>query len=235
MKKHLINTLFSILLVLTLVLSSSANDLFPAIPEGIFDYQERVGNKIIPFNWQAEENDDGVSITVFEDNKAFYNFCTPDGNTLKWRITEKGRHDISAVRHGNELHISGVRNGKDYNDVITIDERPWYQPLSFSLGKFLNSAEEETAFWVIRADTIEVIALTARKMGEDLLHIENKDVVSQKVEVRAEGFFSKFWSANYWYRKGDNLFLRYQSVHGLPGTDTTIVELVKSPTDKIGG
>ncbi len=235
MIKQLINTFLILLFTVVLVDDSNANDFFPVVPEGIFDYQERVGKKIIPFNWQAEENEDGVSITVFEDKKAFYNFCAPDGNTLKWRISEEGKHDITAVRRDDQLYISGIRNGKEYNDVITIDERPWYQPLSFSLGKFLNSAEEETAFWVIRADTIEVIALTARKVGDEVLHIENRDVDSQKVEVRAEGFFSKFWSANYWYRKSDNLFLRYQSVHGLPGTDATIVELVRSPEDKTEG
>ena len=235
MIKQIVNACFLIVFTLGLIKGSSANDYFPAIPEGIFDYQERVGNTIIPFNWQAEENEDGVSITVFEDKKAFYNLCTPDGNTLKWKIVEEGKHDITAIRRGDQLHISGIRNGKEYNDVIKIDERPWYQPLSFSLGKFLNSTEEETTFWVIRADTIEVIALTARKVGDEILHIENKDVVSQKVEVRAEGFFSSFWSANYWYRKGDNLFLRYQSVHGLPGTDATIVELVRSPAGKTEG
>ncbi len=235
MKKYLVNTIFAILLVFSQLKGSIATEIYPVVPQGIFDYQERVGKKVIPFNWQAEENENGVTINVFEEKKSFYNFCTADGKTLKWRITEEGRHDISAVRLGDELHISGIRDGQEYKDTISIDERPWYQPLSFSLGKFLNSTDQETAFWVIRADTIEVIALTARKIGEEVLHVEDMDVVSQMIEIRAEGFFSNFWSARYWYRKSDKLFLRYQSVHGLPGTDETIVELIKSPSDQIGG
>ncbi len=235
MKKLIYAIVVLFLLSFNLPTNAIGNELYPTVPAGIFGYQEKVGDKVIPFNWQAQESNDGVTITVFEDKKAFYNLCTPDGETLKWRITEKGKHDIQAVRQGNTLLISGIRNGKEFSNEISIDERPWYQPLSFSLGKFLNSTAEETSFWVIRADNIEVTALTAKKMGEEVLHINGEDIPTQKVEIRAEGFFSKFWSARYWYRKGDNLFMRYQSVHGLPGTDETIVELVKSPETQLGG
>ena len=235
MKKLIYSIIALIILCVNVATNAIADESYLTVPAGIFGYQEKVGDKVIPFNWQAKQSDDGVTITVFEDKKAFYNLCTPDGETLKWRITEKGKHDIHAVRQGNTLLISGIRNSKEFSEEISIDERPWYQPLSFSLGKFLNSTAQETSFWVIRADNIEVIALTAKKIGEEVLRIKGEDIPTQKVEIRAEGFFSKFWSARYWYRKNDNLFMRYQSVHGLPGTDETIVELVKSPEGQLGG
>ncbi len=235
MKKLIYSIIALIILCVNVATNAIADESYLTVPAGIFGYQEKVGDKVIPFNWQAKQSDDRVTITVFEDKKAFYNLCTPDGETLKWRITEKGKHDIHAVRQGNTLLISGIRNGKEFSEEISIDERPWYQPLSFSLGKFLNSTAQETSFWVIRADNIEVIALTAKKIGEEVLRIKGEDIPTQKVEIRAEGFFSKFWSARYWYRKNDNLFMRYQSVHGLPGTDETIVELVKSPEGQLGG
>lgn len=203
----------------------------PVLPNTILGYQERVGDKVIPFSWKAENKPSGVVISVFEDNKSFYNLCKEDGSTIEWRLREEGKHNIQVIRDGNSLHISGLRSGEKYDKTVEIDRRPWYQPLSFSLGKFLNSSSQQTSFWVVRADNIEVIALTAEKIGEEQIVIDKQNVLTQKIEIRAEGFFSKFWSATYWYRKSDNLFLRYQSVHGLPGTDETIVELVSPPDD----
>ncbi len=210
----------------------TAESPLSSIPQGIFGYQEKVGDTIHSFNWQAEENDSGISITVQEDDKTFYNLCTANGDTLMWRILVEGKHNISAVRKGDTLHIEGTRFGNEYNKKVAIDKRPWYQPLSFSLGSFLNSSEEKTSFWVIRADKIEVIALTAEKLGVEDITFDGVSVPAQKVEIRADGFYSKFWHATYWYRKSDNLFLRYQSTHGLPGTDETIVELVETPAQQ---
>jgi len=199
------------------------------IPEGIYSYVEKAGKQTIPFSWEAEKGSDGIIITVEEHGKTFYNLCTADGETLVWHLQVEGKHDISAVRKDDTLYIEGIRFGKKYSNTVTIDERPWYQPLSYSLGNFLNSNATKTSFWVIRADKIEVIALTAEKIGDEDLDFKGVDIPTQKIEVRADGFFSKFWHATYWYRTSDNLFLRYQSTHGLPGSAETIIELVETP------
>lgn len=209
--------------------ANSTDEPIHDIPSGIFGYLETVGNKVIPFNWQVKRQDGNLLITVTEEGKIFFNLCTDNGETLKWRIQVDGKHDLTAERRENTLHIQGTRFGNEYDDTVEIDERPWYQPLSFSLGSFLNSEKEDISFWVIRADKIEVIALTAKKLGVEEIMFAGSKVPAKKIVIRAEGFYSQFWHATYWYRESDNLFLRYQSVHGLPGTDETIVELVKTP------
>ena len=227
-----ITTIFLTLLVCSTLVTAQRTvaEILPQdIPQGIFNYLEKDGKQSIPFNWQAEQGDNGITITVHELNKSFYNLCTVEGDTLIWRIQVEGKHDLSAVRKDDYLHITGTRFGKEYNKTIAIDERPWYQPLSFSLGHFLNSNAEKTSFWVIRADKIEVIALTAEKIGIEDVMFNGTSIPAQKIEIRAAGFYSKFWHATYWYRESDNLFLRYQSVHGLPGSEETIVELVETP------
>lgn len=203
------------------------------LPRGFFGYIERVGEKESSFNWQAQKENGLILIRVFEENKKFLNFCRNNGETQKWRIVVENKHDITAERNGNTLHIYGTRFGESYDTTVEIDERPWYQPLSFSLGNFLDSDRQKISFWVIRADKIEVIALTAEKIGVETLMFDGKKVSTQKVEIRAEGFYSKFWSASYWYRKSDNLFLRYKSVHGVPGTAATTVRLVTVPNSDI--
>ncbi len=216
------------LLFLVLLTSVQAREL----PKGVFDYQEKVGDTITPYQWSVEKHEDGAVVTVIEEGKTFRNYCTRNGATYRWDMTLTGKHDITAVRKGDTLEIAGILFGEDHRETVTIDERPWYQPLSFSLGRFLDSDQQKTSFWIIRADTIEAVALTAEKMGNELLVRDGKTIATSKVEVRAAGFYSSFWSATYWYRKSDNLFLRYESVHGLPGTEETVVELVSSPAGR---
>lgn len=208
---------------------SAQIDSVTEVTEGIFEYHEIVGEERNQFNWEVEQKDEQVIISVSDADKSFYNVCTEDGATLEWRIEEKGVHDITVTRKGDTLHLSGIRFGEEYNKEVSIDERPWYQPLSFSLRSFLSSDEQKTSFWVVRADKIDVMALTAEKVGEEDIIFNGEAMPSQKVEIRAEGFRSSFWHGTYWYRISDNLFLRYESVHGLPGTATTIVELVGTP------
>lgn len=208
-----------------------ADESIVDIPQGIFGYIESVGGKTKPFNWQAEAENDNITVTVKEDDKLFYNLCAFNGDTLKWRIKVEDKHDITATRNDNTINIEGIRFGEPYQKSVEIDDRPWYQPLSFSLRSFLSSDEEKISFWVVRADKIEIVALTAKKLGVENISLDGSEVPAQKIEIRAEGFYSSFWHATYWYRQSDNLFLRYQSVHGLPGTAETIVELVELPDE----
>ncbi len=196
---------------------------------GLYTYIERTGKKEIEFYWKAVVKNDQVLVHVFEDGKSFFNICKGDGATLKWKIKNRNKHDISAERKGDSLYISGIRNGKPYEKTVTIDSRPWYQPLSFSLGSFLDSGRSKTTFWTIRADTIEAIALQVVKMGEETITVCNRSMTAWKIEVRPDGILSPFWHGSYWFRKEDNLFLRYRSVHGLPGTEETVVELIREP------
>ncbi len=199
------------------------------IPLGKYTYQERVGEKIIPFYWEVEKNSAFNIVSVYEEHKSFYNKCAIDGATLQWKMKVDDKHDIMAERKGNTLTISGTRFGQSYNKVVKIDERPWYQSLSFSLQSFLASEQDGISFWVIRVDKIEPIVLKVEKMGEDVILFNNTPVPTQKLEVRAKGIYSPFWHGTYWYRKSDRLFMRYQSVHGPPGTEETVVELAKEP------
>lgn len=229
-KSSLVLTLFCALL---LVLAGKSSSLFGAVPQltfqESFNYQERVGDSKRFFTWRAEENSDGVTIIVDDLKRCFHNYCSSDGTTTSWHYSVEGKDNIIVVRVGDRLVFSGYYDGENLEKEVKIDGRPWYQPLSFSLGEFLDSDKQTTSFWVVRSDTLEVIAMTAKKKGEEQLLLGSTTVAAQQVEIRTKGLLSKFWSARYWYRKNDNLFLRYQSVHGLPGTAETVVELMNIP------
>ena len=216
-------------LILSSTISLPAFSSETDLPVGIFRYSESLGTDVSYFTWQAKQDDSEVMISVTDNEKIFYNLCANDGSTYEWKLNQGIRHDLTAKREGNTIHIQGKRFSKKYDAQIEIDERPWYQPLSFSLGKFLESDLDSTSFWVIRVDTIELIPLTAKRLGEETITVEGRETLTEKIEVRAQGYKSRFWHATYWFRKEDKLFVRYQSIHGLPGTEETIITLIESP------
>lgn len=200
------------------------------LPTGVYSYRETVGGMITPFYWKVEEQGKKRIVSVYENEKSFINLCSADGATWQWQLKDPDKkHDIIAKRQGNELTLSGVRNGETYEETVELDERPWYQPLSYSLGNFLRSDEKSRSFWMIRADTVEVTTLEVEKKGEEEIFVNQKAVVAQKVVLRPEGFYAHFWHGTYWFRKSDKIFLMYRSVQGLPGTAETVVELMGEP------
>lgn len=210
--------------------------LFPLPPDcyaagdSVFQYRETVGDTITPFSWSIITRDNLVTVISESDGKSFVNICEKGGETLEWKMKDlHGAHDIQAVRDQNLLRISGMREGKRYEETVGLGSKPWFQPMSFSLQPFLRSSGNRISFWTIRADSVDPVTLEAVKKGEEKLRYKGALVLAQKVEVRAEGFFSHFWHGTYWYRKSDKQLLLYRSVHGLPGTDETVVELLEEP------
>ena len=200
------------------------------IPPGSYSYRETIGEVTTYFYWKLEEQEQQRIVTVHEKKKSFVNLCSVDGTTWRWQLKDTdNNHDIIAERQGDQLKISGVRYGEVYEETVELDERPWFQPLSYSLRNFLGSKEESMSFWTIRTDTVEATTLQVKKAGEEELSVNGKKIVAQRVELRAEGFFSHFWHGTYWFRKSDKLFLMYRSVHGSPGTLETVVELTGEP------
>jgi hypothetical protein len=194
----------------------------------VHSYRETVGNASIYFYWQIEETGQQRTIFVHEKNKAFVISCSDTGETRRYQVKDSDKnHDILAARQDDELKISGIRHGKVYSETVKLDKRPWYQALSYSLRTFLKSEDDAMTFWTIRNDTFEVTSLQAKKEGEEEVLVNGKKINAHKVVLRAEGFYASFWHGTYWYRKGDMLFLMYRSVHGLPGTPETVVELIE--------
>lgn len=213
-----------------LLIFSSSTLQTTEITGEIYSYNETVGEISVPFYWKIEERNQQKIISVQENGKSFFNFCSSDGETWEWQFTDSDKeHDVIAKRVGDELKITGICNGKNCDKTIQLDERPWYQPLSYSLRNFLQSGQKSISFWIIRADTLEVTTMKVEKQGEEEILINEKTIPALKVELRAEGFYSHFWHGTYWYRKSDNLFLMYRSVHGPVGTPETIVQLMQEP------
>nr|WP_320010885.1 hypothetical protein [uncultured Desulfobulbus sp.] len=192
-------------------------------------YQEQTGDDSFVFVWQLEKEPEEVTLTVTQRQKeeVFVSVNTPQGGTLSWHYTRTPDIDIRVERTGNFLVYSGVFEGKKIDKREKIDKRPWYQPLSFSLRCMEERQEDTVSFWTVRPDNLEALTLQAKRGGSGrLLESDGKEVWANKVVIRLEGLLSAIWSAEYWFRKDDNLFVRYRGTHGPPGVPETRISLL---------
>jgi hypothetical protein len=177
------------------------------------------------FTWSHLSIGGEEVIEVKEKDAIFVNHCDRFGKTHAWEFQKGSETAGHVVRDGNVMRIAGVSRGKSIDSVQTIDERPWFQALSFSLRSFLDSHETKVSFWTIRSDNLEIVPMQAEKGEFEEIVVAGKKVLAQKVQLRREGFLAAFWQATFWFRKDDRVFVRYQGVHGSPGSDETVVQL----------
>ena len=196
-----------------------------AITNQSYLYQEKSGADVKEFRWNLSSSAQEELVTVFEEGATLINHCDLGGQTLAWHFQQGAQTDIQARREGNLLKLAGILRGEKVERTELLDDRPWYQPLSFSLQGFLNSAEDKRSFWMIRSDNLELVIIQAEKLGVEEVLVSGQKVQATKVEIRKEGLFASLWHGDYWFRTGDNLFVRYQGVHGPPGTPETLIQL----------
>jgi len=211
-------TVFALLLMITPPAAAA-----PSHP--VYLYQETTGKAVKNFRWSRTLAAGEEVITVNEEDAVLVNRCDGAGQTHAWTYREGDHTVIDATRNGNQLKISGIRQGNPIATTVTVDDHPWFQPLSFSLGAFLASARTKVSFWMIRSDTLEVVAMQAEKKEVEEITVTGRKVRAQKVVIRRQGILAALWQAAFWFREDDRIFVRYQGVHGPPGTDETVVQL----------
>ena len=146
--------------------------------------------------------------------------------TREWQLQDQQEGTaIRVSRTGNLLRISGRFHGKPIDQRKEIDPAPWFQTLSLSLRAFLRSGQKATGFWMLRPDTLQSYKLQAVKKGTEEIEVQGERIPADKVEIHLTGFGALFWKARYWFRSGDQLFVRYAGPSGPPGAPKTVVNL----------
>lgn len=109
----------------------------------------------------------------------------------------------------------------------SVADTPWYQTLSFSLRSFLSSAETESEFWMLQPESMDLMRMTAEKKGTETIGGQGAPTACHRVKVRPSGPLAFLWGADYWFRVEDLVFVRYESVHGPPGSSKTVIWLLE--------
>ena len=169
-----------------------------------------------------------MTVTQHQGEETFRSVNTAEGATSSWHYTKVPDTDVRVERVGNQLRFTGRVAGAAIDKQQQIDGRPWFQPLSYSLRCMVARQQAQASFWTIRPDTLETLTLQAAREGSDLLPQEHGPALTaSKMVIRLDGVLSALWSAEYWFRQGDNLFVHYRGTHGPPGTAETVISLVQ--------
>ena len=184
-------------------------------------YLEERGDEQHRFVWSLEDR----QLTSRSAAERHHSEFDGELATWLWRLENSSAgSEVEVERCGDELHFRGTWEGAPSCRSVSIDDAPWFQALSLSLRVLLDDSER-VRFWTVRPDTLDVMAMQARRIGEEPLATDAGEVAAVRVEVRAAGWRSMLWKGDYWFRAEDGVFLRFEAVNGPPGTARTTVRL----------
>ncbi|MBN2232019.1 MAG: hypothetical protein JW781_04250 [Deltaproteobacteria bacterium] len=187
-------------------------------------YEEATGAERHIFAWRLTVGEQAV-ITSTEENKRFRNVCDLSGVTRGWEMQQGGHTDVQARREGNVIVLSGTCEGVALDRRLPVDDAPWLQPLSYSFRSFIAGEDDEIEFWTIRPDKLKAVKMKAERREIESLMVDGRPVAARKVRISLTGLMGRLWAGYYWFRCEDGLFLRYEGVHGPPGTPKTLINL----------
>jgi len=146
--------------------------------------------------------------------------------TIEWKFKNPKKYlDVTAVREGNKIILTGSFDGKANNKKeLNIDARPWHQIFQLGLMKFavtdtkVNSIE----FWGLRPDSPETAGvLAASKDKLETIEINGKKIETSKLRIGLAGWLSIFWTGDYWFRLSDGLYIKARP------TGNVVAELIE--------
>lgn len=212
--------------VLVCVILASAPWQVAAEQVESYRYKHVTGSQVHYFDWQLNSGET-LYLQTRQQLELTETRFNSDLSTLSWKIRDSDSlTDLTVERRGNSLVMQGTFKGEILSKEEPIDEAPWYQALSVSLRQFVELEQESVHFWTIRADNLEVHQLRASRQKNTSIMVGNDSVATIQLKIQPTGWRAPFWSANYWLREKDGVFLRYQGRSGPPGAPTTVITMV---------
>jgi hypothetical protein len=172
------------------------------------------GVKTIGAVWQVDRQGGYTIIHEVTANMTQTVKCDEKDSTVEWIMqaaTREGEKvDLKAVRKENKIYVDGTMKNQPYSKVFDIDERPWYQAVDMQMKNFLDSDKDYTEFWMagMKPD-FDAFAMSFRKNVTETVKVLGKVTDCYKLEWRATGFWSMFWSSDYWFRKSDGIAVKF--------------------------
>jgi hypothetical protein len=191
-----------------------------------YRYQQLTGSQVVYIDWQLAKGET-LRLQTRQQEELTQTRLSSDLSTLSWKILNpQNRTDLTVNRAGDTLAMQGVFAGEVINKEVQIDAAPWYQALSVSLRQFIAPGQDSIQFWTIRPDTLDVHRLQAVRQENTFLKIGHDSIPSILLKIQPFGWRASLWSAQYWLRENDGVFIRYQSRSKVPGAPSVSVVLV---------
>jgi len=193
-------------------------------------YTKTEGDQRETLDWTLSRQGEDWLVEANDKDHQFRNLCRSDGDTREWEIRGPGTR-VEARAIDGALVITGSDNGKSIDTHYALDGLPWYQPLSFSLARFVETRKDSVEFWTIRPDNLQPIKMVALRKGVEKLAVQGRTLDADRVHIKPRGMLSMLWQADYWFADSGSCFIRYQSNGRIPGVANTLIELQSETAD----
>lgn len=197
-------------------------------------YREQAPEKEYINTYRIEETGSGffVSIISYLGEKLYIRkelWLDQSYATVKWRYENLIENiDISAIRDGNIIKLTGINRGQNVDHIYEIDSLPWKQQFPLDLERFVNSEQESIKFWAIGTNgpaDMKIAQFIASKKERSPIRINGAETETVRVRVSFAGVLSLIWHGDAWHRLSDGRFLLFDSTSA-PGYPPTKVELI---------
>ncbi|ABW68670.1 hypothetical protein [Desulfosudis oleivorans] len=192
-----------------------------------YQYLQCVESDRTDVEWRLETGGQTRLVYVEKEEKSVTTIDA-DFATICWEtVRPEENTKVRAERKGNVIRLTGTFQGKTVNREFPIDDKPWYQATTLCFRPFVTSGDEKLEFWILRPSTLEPHRLVARKKGVDRWPVLGEPAEVQQVRIGLPGMLAPLWSGDYWFRKTDGVFVKYEGPNGPPGSPTVVVDLVR--------
>ena len=199
------------------IYSQESADIFDLLSAGKYTYTyeehyyDGVGDSFLVIDrletgYKAVWKGINDTTTVFADN----NF-----NTEKMILKDSER-EITAVRCGKTLKVTGVSCGSEVNETLELEEDKWYQLIPFSLIHFTKSDKRKTKFSLFDPYNIKVREIEVKKKETELTTVKGKEYSAVRMTMRLEGFLKPFWKSEIWNNSENGIYLKYEGLNVVP-------------------
>jgi hypothetical protein len=187
-------------------------------------YKQITGGNTFFYTWEKESHNP-IKIRIIEPKDTFTILCDTAGETMEWVLSNQ-RSSVIAKKIGSEIHISGIFQDHPYEEKVPMKNERWYQALPYALRQMIRSGKEEDTFLMIRPDTLAPLRLKAVRLEPETITVSEKKIPAHKLRLTLTGLLENMWSAYYWFRFSDGVFLQYKGTNGPPGTPETLIQLI---------
>ena len=221
--------LSSVLSPWTLIILAFALASVPSSAQSSSIYIERTGARETTIRIGIDPLPAGFLIRTYMSDGDYHEVeYGPLDSTVRYQVRSAARGiDYTAIRAQDVILYEGTLGGRPLMRAQKIDAHPWYETLELSLSGFaLDAGLPQPVFWIIQPWEARAYLMQAAREGSGAVTLDGMRVDAIRLRVRPYGLLSRMWSSLYWFRSSDGRYLRYEAVRGLPGTPTTVVELV---------
>ena len=186
-------------------------------------YHERRGSVVETQTYTLTREGEGFRVVLLRrtpDGRERRDECLLDGDlaTLSWTFRDtRGPSELSASRQGERILLEGRFEGQPVKRSLKIDGQPWRQLFSIDFAAEAAKGVDSFGFWSVGTEgpgKLRAAEFRARSLGEEELSWNGAWVATVRYRIALKGFRSMFWHGDYWFRRADGRYLKYDGGGG---------------------